>query len=233
MSWILDVLLIAIVLGTLVYYTHRGFVKAVLGFGRTLLSFLLAMLLGPKLGGVIATKLIGNKIADRVYNLLVSFFDKQTESFDLSELFDKMPEAFVSLVERFGGNMAELEAKYGDLTAATRENLTDLSQTIAAPITTVISNLFGYLIVFLVAFVLLILFTGVLSKIFELPVLKQINHLLGFVLGLLFAVLNAFIFCFIGAYLLKFIGAASGKFVAEELIEGTRLFQLIANIKLF
>lgn len=224
-------LLIALIAGTILYYWRRGFVKAILGFGRTLLSALAAWFLGPKLGTVIAEKIIGNKITQKVYNMLVSLFDSTAETFNFSQMFEQ--EGFASTVERFGGDMAALEAKYGDMTNATRENLIDLSQSIAAPITTLIANLFGCLLVFLIVYILFIVFSGVLSKICELPVLKQINHLLGLVLGVLFAALNAVIFCVLGAYLLKFIGATSGKFVASTLIEGTKLFRLIANLKLF
>ena len=123
--------------------------------------------------------------------------------------------------------------KYGSMTEATHETLFDLAQSIATPITKLLSNVAGFLIVFVLAFLLFFLFTGILAKIFELPILKQVNHLLGFLLGVLLAMLYAVLFCVIGSYLLRLIGSASGKFVAEELIASTRLFRLIANIKLF
>ena len=233
MSWILDVLLIALVAGTILFYWRRGFVKAVLGFGRALISVVIAWLCGPKLGAVIADKVIGNKIAQKVYDLLCSMFDSAVETVNLQQLFDHAPESFVKIVERLGGSMAELEAQYGDMTAATHETLFELAQSIAAPITMLISNLVGYVLVFIIAFVLLLVFSGLLEKIFKLPLLKQLNHLLGFLLGIVIAMLYAVLFCFLGAYLLNLIGAATGKFIAEELIAGTSVFRLIANIKLF
>lgn len=232
-SWILDVLLIALVLGTILFHWRRGFVKAILGFGRTLISAILAWFFGPKMAAVIADRFIGNKVTQKIYDLLTSMFDNATETIDLSLLFEQAPEKFVNIVERFGGNMADLETKYGDMTAATRDNLYDLSQSIAAPITSLISNLLGYVLVFVAAFLLFFVLSAILTKIFELPVLKQLNHILGLLLGILFAVLNAILFCLIGGYLLKLIGPATGKFVAEELIAETHLFRLIAEIKLF
>lgn len=233
MNWILDILLIGIVIGTICFYWRRGFVKAVLSFGRTLISALIAWIFGPKLGHVIAERIIGNKIAQKVYDAMASLFDSAAESFNLSQLFERAPEKFIKIVERFGGSIEELEAKYGSMTEATHETLFELAENIAAPITKLLSNVAGFLIVFLVAFVLFFLFTGILAKIFELPILKQVNHLLGFLLGVLLAVLYAVLFCVIGSYLLRLIGSVSGKFVAEELIASTRLFRLISNIKLF
>ena len=232
MNWILDILLLAIVVGTIWFYWKRGFIKALLSFGRTLLSAVLAWLLHSKVGSLIAERVIGDKITQKVYHMLSSLFDSAMETFDLSQLFDQAPENFVKIIERFGGDIAALEAKYGNMTEATRETLLDLSQSIAAPITTLISNLLGFVIVFVVAFLFLLIFSGILAKIFELPVLKQINQLLGLLLGILLAALYAVLFCFITSYLLRFIGSAGGKFVAEELISSTHLFRLVANLNL-
>ena len=231
MSWILDILLVAIVLGTICFYWRRGFVKALFSFGRTLISLVLAWVFGPKLGAALVERLIGNKITQKIYHMLSSFFDSAAETINLSQLFEQAPESFVKTVERFGGDMAKLEAKYGSMTEATHETLMELSQSIAAPIMALIGNLLGFVIVFILAFLFFLLFSGILAKIFELPVLKQINHLLGLLLGILIAALYAVLFCFIMSHLLRFVGSSSGKFVAEELISSTHLFRLIANIK--
>ena len=233
MNWLLDILLVAIIIGTVCFYWKRGFVKAILSFGRTLVSALVAWIFGPKVGNVIAKRVIGNKITQKVYDTMAAIFDSAAESFNLSELFERAPENFIKILERFGGSVEELEAKYGSMTEATHETLFELAQSIADPITKLLSNVAGFLIIFLITFLLFFVFTGILSKIFELPVLKQINHLLGFLLGVLLAALYAVLFCVIGSYLLRLIGSASGKFVAEELISSTHLFRLIAKIKLF
>lgn len=233
MSWLLDVLVIVLFFGTIICYTKKGFVKTVLGFGRTLIAALLSWMLGPKLGIIIAEKIIGNKITQKVYNIIISAYDHTAETFDLSSLFDQSSEGFDRLVERLGGNMSALEEKYGDMTTATREHLVELSHQVAQPITTVISNLLGYLLVFLAVFLFFVLFSGVISKIFELPVLKQINRFFGFLLGLAFGALNSVIFCVFGSFLLPFIAALTAAFVADDLIASTVIFKIIAQLKLF
>ena len=113
--------------------------------------------------------------------MLTSLLGSTTESVNLDQLLQQ--ESFVSMVERFGGNMAEIEAKYGNMASATGATLMELAQTIAAPITTLIANLLGYLIVFSIVYILFFVFTGILSKIFELPILKQITKLLALCSG--------------------------------------------------
>jgi uncharacterized membrane protein required for colicin V production len=88
-------------------------------------------------------------------------------------------------------------------------------------------------LVFLASYLLFALLAVLLTKIFELPLLKQINRFLGFLLGLAFGVLNTFIFCFFSTYLLPFIAAITATFVAEDLIAGTVLFQAISQFKFF
>ena len=233
MSWILDVLVIAVFLGTIISYTRQGFVKAVLGFGKTLISAIVAAFFGPKVSAFIAEKLIGTRIAQRVYGILLSLYSGSTDAFDLTLLFEQLPEGFVRMVERFGGSISELEAQYGNMTAATQENLMSFSQSIAQPITRIISDLFGYLLVFLAAYVCFALFANLISKVFEIPMLKQINHILGFILGLVFGALNTLIFCFFGKFLIPFIAAITSAFVAEDLIAGSMLFRAIVEFKLF
>ena len=233
MSWLLDVLVLVLFFGTVICYTKKGFVKTILGFGRTLIAAILSWMFGPKLGVFISEKIIGNKITQKVYNILISAFDNTAETFDLSLLFDHSTEGFDRLVERLGGDMSALEEKYGDMTAATREHLVDLSHQIAQPITIIIANLLGYLLVFFAVFLFFVLFSGVISKIFELPILKQINRFFGFLLGLAFGALNSVIFCVFGSYVLPFIAALTAAFVADDLIASTVLFKIIAQFKLF
>ena len=233
MSWILDVLVIAVFLGTIITYTKQGFVKAVLGFGKTLISAIVAAFFGPKLSIFIADKLIGNRIVQQVYSILLSLYSGSAETFDLSQLFEQLPEGFVRMVQTFGGDLSELEAQYGNMTAATEQNLMSFSQSIAQPITRVISDLFGYLLVFLAAYVCFALFASLICKVFEIPMLKQINHVLGFILGFVFGAVNTFIFCFFGNYLIPFLAAITSAFVAEDLIAGSILFRAIVEFKLF
>ena len=61
MSWILDILLIGIVLGTIFFYWHRGFVRSILTFGRVLISSLAATLFGPKIGDILADMFLSKR----------------------------------------------------------------------------------------------------------------------------------------------------------------------------
>ena len=82
-------------------------------------------------------------------------------------------------------------------------------------------------------YLLFIIFAGIISKIFELPLLRQINQFLGFLLGIAFGVLNTVIFCFLGAHVLHLLAAFTARFVAEDLIAGSKLFQAIASFHIF
>ena len=233
MPWVLDLLLVIFFVATIISYTRKGFVKSIMESGRGTLSLLLAWSFGPKLGAIISEKFLGDKIANRIYNSLASFFDSTAETFDLSQLFAQAPENFVKTVNRFGTDLTALEAQYGNMTAASKDNLLDLSQSIADPVNTLVGNLCGYIIVFIVAYLLLILLTGIISKIFELPVLKQINRFLGFILGLVFGVINVLMICYFGTYLLQLLTTFNDTWDTAAWVEGTKLFKIIAQFKIF
>lgn len=233
MSWILDVVLLALIAGTIIFYSHRGFIKTVLGFGRTVLGVILAWFLGPKLGMAIVNRFWAEKITEKVYNVLCSLFDAGAESFDLSALFDRLPEAFLQLIRLFGADLEALEAQFGAMTAATRENLTDFAQSIAQPIMNLLGNFIGFALVFFGTCLAVAILSGILSKIFELPVLKQINGFLGFALGVACAVLNALVFCTLSYYVIQYIGTVTESFDGVAFMEGAKIYSIVSKYKFF
>lgn len=233
LSWILDVVLIALVLGTIVFYTKRGFIRSVLGFGKKIVSLALAWFVGPKLGVPLVNRFLGNAITGKIYNMLCSAFDAGTESLNVGDIIDGLPDAFVALMRLFGTDVEALKSQYGEMTQATRENLVAVSENISAPILTFLGNVIGFLLVFLVAYLTITLLSGILGKIFELPILKQINGLLGFLLGIICSVLFALIFCTLSYYIIKCAGTLSGKFDGVEWMKGARIFSFVLKYKFF
>lgn len=228
MNYLLDGLLLAIVIFTVFIYYRRGFVKAVLGFGKTLLSFVCAALFGTALGNLLAEHYFNGKLTETVYNTLYNLCAGEG-GLDISKLADSMPESLRMLATQCGCDVDAVIASYTD--AATVEaRLTDIATQIALPISGVISKLIGYALVFVAAYLVLLLVAFVLEGVAELPVLRTFNHLFGLALGLVCAVIFAFIFVFVARAVLYFVIASGDASRATDIVESTLLFKYLCRI---
>ncbi len=66
----------------------------------------------------------------------------------------------------------------------------------------IVSNIFAFIIIYVASFVVFAVLIFMIDKCFKLPVLNQINKVLGFVLGAILSVFNLILLCSIATYIL-------------------------------
>lgn len=228
MNFLLDGLLLAIVITTIVIYYNRGFVKAVLGFGKTLLSFICAAIFGPVLGGVLASRFFDGKLTETVYNTLYNLC-AEGGALDISRLAESLPESLRMLATQCGADVDSIIAS-GAGSADVEARLAEIAQGIALPISAVISKLVGYVLVFIAAYLILLLVSFILEGVAELPVIRVFNHLLGLLLGFVCAIIFAFIFIFVARAVLYYVIAAGDPNQAADIVESTVLFKYFCRV---
>lgn len=226
MNILLDGLLLGIIVLTVVIYYRRGFVKAVLGFGKSFLSLICAVLFGKALGGLLATHFFDEKLTDTVYNTLHGLC-AEGGALDLTRL-ESMPQSLRLLAGQCGADVDAILAS-GSNGATVEAYLADVAQQIALPISAVISRLVGYVLIFVVTYLLLLLLSFVIEGVAELPVLRTFNHLLGLAVGLICAVIFAFIFVFVARAVLYYVIASGDPGQATDIVESTVLFKLLCR----
>ncbi len=227
MNILLDGLLLAIVLLTVVIYYRRGFVKAVLGFGKTFLSFICAMLLGTPVGQFLAEHFFDERLTGAVYNTLYGLCSEGgvLDPGRLSEL----PQSLRLLATQCGADVDAIIAS-GTGSAAVEAQLMETARQLALPISAVISRLAGYVAVFIAAYLILLLLSFFIEGVAELPVLRTFNHLLGLAVGLVCAVVFAFIFVFVARAVLYYIIASGDTAQASDIVENTIIFKYLCRV---
>lgn len=230
MSFILDIALVGIVFLTVFVYYKRGFVRAVLGFGKVLLSLICAVLFGKMVGGLLAEKFFDARLTDSVYKTLSGLYEAGSETFDLSRLAEKIPSSLRTLAERCGADIDSVASGGAGDTAASAERLREISAGIASPISTVISNLLGCVLVFVTAYLLFLLGSFILESVAELPVLRTFNKILGLCLGVVCAIVFAFIFVFVSEAVIYWIIASGDESAALEIINKTLIYKLLCRV---
>ena len=119
------------------------------------------------------------------------------------------------------------------MTEAGGEQLYDMAQSFAAPITKVISDLLGYALVFFIALLCLNILAALLGKVADLPVIRSCDRLLGLALGIACAVLYASVYAVLIFAIFSLVEGANHAFAFHEAMEQTRLFQFIYEYNVF
>lgn len=228
MNFLLDGLLLAIVIITIVINYKRGFIKAILSFGKTLLSFIFAAIFGPMLGGVLASRFFDGKLTETIYNTLYNLC-AEGGALDTSRLAEMLPESLRMLAAQCGADVDSIVAS-GAASVDVEARLAEIAQGIALPISAVISKLVGYALVFVAAYLILLLASFILEGVAALPVIRTFNHLLGLLFGIVCAIFFAFIFIFVTRAVLYYVIAAGDLNRAVDIFDSTVLFKLFCRI---
>ena len=200
-----------------------------------MISALLAYLLGPLVATLLANGFVGKGITNFVYEKIVALYGGAVEVFDLSSVFEKINTDF-AWIKAFGADISGLEAKYGELTGVTNEELFAFAQNIASPVITAVSNVMAYVGVFLISFVLCIILTFVVKGVTEIldkiPVAGKVNHWLGLALGVVTGVVVVVIGVYVADVAMQYISAVNENFDYPALLENAKLFNWLRELNL-
>ncbi len=237
MSLVLDILLILTVVIALVSGLKRGFIKTVMN----LISIIIALLCGyaftPQLADYYAENIFLSRftasIEQAISNLLEGGLDGITK-WDLGQLFSEKPEAFSGIIDRYQGNMGDLEGYYHTQMAAGSQNITEsLSLQIAEPLANVLSNVLAFLTIFLAAMLLLKIITVILDLVFNLPGLKKFNRLFGMILGLLCGLVYAMVLSRVMIAAVPVLSSVFPDVIPADAAAGSFIIGLIEKYNIF
>ena len=233
MKYFLDLSLLLLIVLTVVLCWKRGFVRSVFGTAKNLLAIILTYAFGSVASGLISQYLLTEKVTEYVRSRLLAMFEAGAETFDLSRVADNLPSWVGTILEKTGMDPTSLIGSLGDATSADMAMLDSLATKLAAPIIKTLSDFLGYTIVFLVSLLVLTIVAALLKKLVELPIIRDVDHILGLVLGILLAILYASAYTLLAFAVLSMIEGVRPDFAFHEAYEQTILFQRVYGINLF
>ena len=188
MGYVLDILIVAVCVVFIVVGAYRGLIRSAAHFLGAVLAACLASALGGPLAQWVFDTLFRPALVERIGESLASFGSGDTLA-AVQQVLSSLPDFILRALEQAGVT---------DVTIAS--SLANQSSQAASAIADALSPVFvGFLKVLavIVLFFLLMMvvraLAGVLSTAFHLPILRQVNALLGGVLGLLLAVVSLWI----------------------------------------
>lgn len=188
MGYVLDILIVAVCVVFIVVGAYRGLIRSAAHFLGAVLAACLASALGGPLAQWVFDTLFRPALVERIGESLTSFGSGDTLA-AVQQVLSSLPDFILRALEQAGVT---------DVTIAS--SLANQSSQAASAIADTLSPVFVGFLKVLAVIVLFFLFmmvvralAGVLSTAFHLPILRQVDALLGGVLGLLLAVASLWI----------------------------------------
>lgn len=232
MSLIFDGVILAACLISIVLGVKRGFIKSVMGVCTLIAALFVAYAFTPKLSAWMEQQSFIRGISESITDTIKSLSENETGSYDLERLFSDMPDAFVQIVERYNADTDVLRETVEPESEAETEKVNALSELIAEPVAGAIADVLSFLALFVGAVIALKILTWLLDLIFQLPVLKTANSMLGFLFGVLSALVWAWVLSSLSVTLIHAMASISPDLFSDSLVDNTVLLKFFSTTQL-
>lgn len=197
------IVLLIIALAALLGY-KRGFVKT----SFRMLSFIIAIVLSLLLYKPVATYIKENtNVSEWIVQAIANNDSDQSLNENEEIITDEMPEEkenVINSTEKIENTLANLPQNIKEYIGV-NETINQAKDQIALKIADTIINVMSLVCVYLIVKILLMIVCFILDGIMQIPLLKQINEVLGLILGLILGIIQVYTILAIITFLSSFI----------------------------
>ncbi len=231
MSWLLDIFLVLLFFLTVILTTDKGFVKSVWSTVTIVGAFVLAYIFGPPLGEWICDLFVLDKVSQYAFGVVENLVTEQSGQYDLSMLFNTLPEEFIQLIENCGADIDQLAEQFKFSVTISQDELYSFAESVAKPLARTVSNAAGVVAVFLASALALWLIGLVVKLIVQLPLIHALNGILGFVLGAVEGLVIVWVLCIaLGIFVEQGFMNPGSVEVLRSLTEGSVIFEFFCAL---
>jgi uncharacterized membrane protein required for colicin V production len=226
---LVDILIISVFLITVGISTYRGFVKSAMGIAVIMCSFIAAKMFGGLIGEWIDGVFMFDTLNGVVSSLLSSALGELAEAVDGEALVGMIPETFKNALELAGADVSALQDSVSSIGVVTESNIKEISATIAQPISAFVSEVIGYLGVFIVGLIVFRLIGSLVVGVFRLPILRTIDRMLGFFVGTFTGFLLAWGFAVVFRTVMGLLAITYPELLPFASVDGTYVYEFFVN----
>lgn len=184
MQYLADIIIAVALIFFTIAGVHKGLFKSIADFLGVIISAVLAAAFSTKISTMIFDTFVKTGLETRINTSLES----TTESYAVFELFENLPSYVLALFERQGITEEALAASI----KSSSDEACDVIMNTITPTLVMIINFFVIIILFILLVVVIKFIAKIIDGIFKLPLLAQLNELLGGVFGLLAGLMFVF-----------------------------------------
>ena len=179
-SLILDIILAVVSIIIIIKHIIKGFLKSVLDIAKLVLSVVLAIVLRTSVAKLLDEWFMNSAITGWVKESLVDFLGGEVPSVDFVQIFKDTPEFYKTILTAFG---LDYESFVQQIEMISPENVDELANTIASPISMMLCSIIAVIVIFLVSLLILSLIVLLINLLTKIKTINVINRILGFVFG--------------------------------------------------
>ena len=226
MNYIFDIFLLLVLILATAISTKRGFVRSVWASVTIIGSFVVAYAFGPDLGEYFCLDYILPRVTEYTFEIISGMISSTAGTYNISEFFTSLPEEFVLLAESCGASLEYLEKEFISSIAISQESLYDMANAIALPVSRTLSHAVGIIITFFASVIVLTIIGLIVKIISKIPIIKTLDGILGFALGIIKGVVIICIICVAAAIFVEceFMNGEIGTFF-KILTENSYIFR--------
>lgn len=230
MDYIFDIFLLLVLVLVTVISTKRGFVRSIWAAVTLIGSFAVSYAFGPALGEYFCLDFILKSITEYTYNIINNLVAATEGNYNISELFTALPEEFVLLAESCGADLNSLQAQFASAIAIPQEQVYDLANSIALPVSRTVSHAVGIIALFFASVIVLSIIGLIVKIITKISVIKTIDAILGCLLGLIKGIVIICMLCVVASIFVEcqFMSGDIGAYF-NSLTEHSYIFRLFCS----
>ncbi len=229
MSFVFDGIILLVAAVTIILGAKRGFVKSFMGVCTLLTSLIVAYAFTPTVAAYIeslpAIRNISQSIADTIGSLSTNY----DGTYNLKGLFDSMPDAFRQIIDRYDADEGALSRLIHPNVDDGQHSVLNLADLIAGPVAGLLSKVLAFLGLLIVSVLVLKLLTWILDLIFQLPVLKTANTILGLLAGIVTAFIWAWVLSALSVSFVRAMSSIDPSMFSESIIQNTIIVRFFSS----
>ena len=232
MSLVFDIIILAVCVTSIALGAKRGFIKSVMGVCTLIAALCLAYAFTPTVSGYIRNSQAIENISASIGETIKSLSYTEEGGYDLEKMFTDMPDAFKQILDRYNVDDSQLSESIPPSSEAPESAVDSLACAIAEPVADAISSVSAFLLIFIASVAVLKLLTWLLDLLFQLPVLKTANTMLGLLVGVVIALFWAWILCPLSIVFIRAMASISPDLFNESVIEHSVILSFFEDNKI-
>ena len=184
MAYILDIAVILIFLLAIFIGYRRGFIKAAIKLVGCVLAVVIAGLLSTAMAGGIFDAFMSEKIETTIVDQIQAAGTGDAAD-SLREVADQLPDFVTNALEAYG--LGTPDKIIASLEGSLNGSAVSVAETVVAKVVRPVAVALLRTVCFFILFILLMIVVGIVAslvnKVFKFPLLKQVNGVLGAVVG--------------------------------------------------
>ncbi len=218
MNYVIDGILLLILLLSCILGIRKGFIKTLFGLGAAIFSVIISFKFKETLAKIFSDKWF----YDVVYNKIYTYVDgiKETVNATGESVYSALNNGFLKYFN------------VGNIEILDNESVENISQSVTKPISDILSETVAFVILFFATFIVVTILLKIINAIVKLPVLAQLNGLLGFAAGLLKGLVICFVVSTVFGIIYPYLRLESLANY-EEMVNSTVIFKFISTFNPF